>query len=195
MLGSTSGQTKTIASLAGGITGILQMPGPYTLTVGDARNLSSIYAGELAGGGGSLIKAGTSTLTLSGANSYGGNTFINAGTLVAANASALGGSAVTVAPGANLTVAGVALNTGLGSISLNGGNALTGIGSAAVLGGVTLATADSTITVDGTDFLTLFGKVDGGFGMVKAGTGTLTLSGIVANTYSGDTTISAGIAC
>ncbi len=65
------------------------------------------------GGAGGLVKQGTGTLTLSGANSYTGGTEVDAGRLVAASGSALGtgdttvkgGTLVDAAPG-RLTVGG-----------------------------------------------------------------------------------------
>ena len=53
---------------------------------------SFLYGGILAnnGGVGSLTKAGTGTLILSGANTYGGNTVVSKGRILARNATALG---------------------------------------------------------------------------------------------------------
>ena len=56
-------------------------------------------------GVGSLVKVGSGTLKLSTGNDYSGGTTISAGTLVAANASALGAGAVTVEKDATLTFA------------------------------------------------------------------------------------------
>ena len=53
---------------------------------------------------GSLIKTGTGTLLLSGANTYNTNTTINAGVLETASENALGSSKVTIANGATLKV-------------------------------------------------------------------------------------------
>ena len=59
-----------------------------------------IKDGGLSGGtGGSIIKDGNSTLTLSGPNTYTGGTTVNAGTLVAGNANAFGTGALTVTGG------------------------------------------------------------------------------------------------
>ncbi|HET9902545.1 MAG TPA: autotransporter outer membrane beta-barrel domain-containing protein, partial [Xanthobacteraceae bacterium] len=139
-----------------------------------------------------IEKIGTGTLTLSGANTYAGLTTVTGGTLVAANATALGTTAAgtTVAAGANLTIANVAI--GAEAVTLNGGNALTGTGTASLAGNVTL-NASSTVTVDGADALTLSGVIGdggGGFGLSKVGAGTLTLSG--NNTYTGTTNVTGG---
>jgi autotransporter-associated beta strand protein len=54
--------------------------GPNQLTVG-SNNLSTEVSGVIRGAGGSLVKVGTGTLTLSGANSYTGATVVAGGTL------------------------------------------------------------------------------------------------------------------
>jgi autotransporter-associated beta strand protein len=136
-----------------------------------------------------LTKEGLGTQTLSGANTYTGLTTISAGTLVAANASALGGTAqgTTVANGGNLTIAGAAISAE--AVTLNGGAALTGTGTASLSGTVALA-ATSTVTAAVNDTLTLSGVVSGTGGLTKGGAGTLILTG--TDTYTGGTTISAG---
>ncbi|KQP11175.1 hypothetical protein ASF28_09020 [Methylobacterium sp. Leaf99] len=166
--------------------------GTQTTTVGIADGsdtFSGIIQDASTTGLLALIKAGTGTQTLSGANTYSGLTTINAGTLVAANASALGSTAegTTVASGGNLTIANVAI--GAEAVTLNGGAALTGTGTASLAGTVALA-ATSTVTATVGDTLTLSGVVSGNGGLTKGGAGTLILTG--TDTYSGGTTISAG---
>ncbi len=166
-----------------------------------------------------MTKAGNGTLTLSGANTYTGTTTISAGTLVAANASALGGtgSGTSVANGASLVLQG-GITVGAEALSLTG----TGVGNNGALrnlsgnntwggtvtlagtteiqsdaGTLTLSAANSVtgtnraLTIDGAGNTAINGTITTGTGtLTKNGTGTLTLSG--ANTYSGTTTINAG---
>ena len=85
---------------AGSIEGAgLYRLGSKALTVG-GNNLSTAVSGIIADGGfnsgGSLVKVGTGTLTLSGANTYTGGTTLNAGTIIVNNAQALGLGNVTV---------------------------------------------------------------------------------------------------
>lgn len=129
----------------------------------------------------------TSSLTLSGANTYSRPTTVNAGLLKAgiasvANVSGAFGnnSTVTLAnvAGAGLDIAG--FNTQIGSLAgggLSGGNVS--------LGGATLTTGgDNTDTTYG-------GAISGLGAFVKIGTGKQILTG--ANTYGGTTTVNAGI--
>ncbi len=77
---SMSGLTSagmTAGSIAGG--GWYDL-GSKSLTVG-SNNLSTEVSGTISGIGGSLVKQGSGTLTLSGTNSYTGGTTVAAGTL------------------------------------------------------------------------------------------------------------------
>jgi autotransporter-associated beta strand protein len=75
--------------------------GPVTVTMDAAAggfNAADTWRNAIDGCGG-LVKAGTGTLTLTGANSYGAGTTVTGGTLVAGSASALGRGPVTVTGG------------------------------------------------------------------------------------------------
>jgi autotransporter-associated beta strand protein len=79
----------------------------YTLTVSGARNTS--VSANIANGGsvaGNLIKNGSGSLTLSGANSYTGTTTVNQGKLIV-NGSHNNGGAYTIAAGATLAGTGL----------------------------------------------------------------------------------------
>jgi autotransporter-associated beta strand protein len=106
---------STIASLTGG--GNVNLGG-NALTVGNAQNLSSTFSGVIAGTGGSLVKAGTGTLTLTGANTYTGPTTVSAGTLAVNNTTGTGTGTglTTVAAGATVMGSG----TIGGSVTING---------------------------------------------------------------------------
>ena len=109
---------ETIGNLSGGgAAGGNVTLGSNTLTVN--QTAATTYAGSISGTGG-LTKIGTDTLILAGANSYTGVTDINAGTLVAANAAALGGTGggTNVGSNARLRIDGVAV--GAEPVTLNG---------------------------------------------------------------------------
>lgn len=114
---SASGSSPITVTLTGNRS-------PSVLT----NNSSKTYI--LAGGfditGGSLIKDGSGTLVLNTANTYAGNTTVNAGTLALVEPGSISASAlVTVSYGATLDVTGRADQT----LTLNSGQALKGSGN------------------------------------------------------------------
>jgi autotransporter-associated beta strand protein len=180
----------TIAS-SSGITdnGVLE----FNRTGSDSYSL-------VIGGTGSLVKNGSSTLTLSGASTYSGGTTLSSGQLninngVDSTHSAIGTGA--------LTISGVCTidNTSGGGITLNPNMAInmnadfTYVGSSSFNTGTGAHTlgGNRQITVNGS-FITLNGVIgDGGNGysLTKSGSGGILVLA-KANTYSGGTTLNAG---
>jgi|GEM_PF-2224798 len=160
-----SGNDETIGSVFG--AGDINL-NENRLTTGDASDAE--ISGVISGTGG-LVKQGTGTLTLSGANTYSGDTDINNGTVTTNNVSALGTGTVSVNGGtlnlaSDLTIGAL---VGSGDIT-NNGNLLT--------------------TGDNNASTTYSGVLSGTGGLTKSGTGTMTLNG--ANTYTGETIVNSG---
>ncbi|MFO1524110.1 MAG: autotransporter-associated beta strand repeat-containing protein [Kiritimatiellia bacterium] len=182
--------------------------GYQNLTIG-VDNGSSQFDGVIADAAytGNLVKAGTGTITLTGPNTYGGQTNITGGMLVAASNTALGpgghnGTTMTfIQDGATLALqGGVSLDEhfhvwgagvgGLGAVrSISGNNALTN----APGGGAGYALrSDTTVGVDA-DTLTMSGFYNGdagSYGLIKVGPGALVLTAI--NSYGGPTVVNGG---
>ena len=154
---------QTIGSLAGAGNVTL---GTAALTAG-GNNSSTTFSGVISDTG-SLVKAGTGTLTLTGTNTHSGGTTINAGTLVIGADSNLGNAsgALTFGGGALRFTSAFTSNR---SVTLNGGG----------------GTFDTNGNND-----TLGGVIGGTGPLTKSGAGTLTLTG--ANAYTGATTVNAG---
>lgn len=131
---------------AGGTTGSLT----GNITNNASLVLNRANALTLAGaidGTGSVTQAGAGVSTLSGANSYGGGTAVNTGTLNAANATALGTGAATVNAGATLdlsftggTMGNAIANAGL--VNVTGANN--------TLNSVFTGAGENRISADGT---------------------------------------------
>ncbi len=134
----------TVGSIEGGGTIYLGM---NNLTVG-ANNLSTTFSGVifdcgpngincapvLDPVGGSLVKVGTGTLTLSGINTYVGATTVNGGTLEV-DGSIASSSGVTVVSGATLSGTGVVGSAVIGSSgTLSPGNAANPTGTLTMTG-------------------------------------------------------------
>ncbi|MDP9920741.1 outer membrane autotransporter protein [Variovorax boronicumulans] len=179
-------------SLGAGVGGALAIA-PATggkATINTDAGISASIAAALtngSGGGNGLVKVGSGTLTLSGANTYTGGTAINEGTLIAASNGALGTGAVTVDNSANRAAtlrvdAGVSpantivLNNGAtldnaGSIVRNGAG---GFAVASVRGGATVHNTGGSLSATG----------NGGMGVDIDARGGAAL-GVVNNTSGG----------
>jgi autotransporter-associated beta strand protein len=211
------GNNQTVGALSG--AGSINIRG-NTFTVGDSTD--STFSGVLSDNGayGSLVKQGTGTLTLTGANTFAGTTTINAGVLNVQNSAALGGATYgnAVANGAALQLqGGIALNessfsitgSGIGGTgafrNISGANSYTGAlalsgastvasdgGSLTLSGAVSLGTG-TTLTTRATGGDLIFsGTITGSSDVMKTGSGTVTFSGSGANSYGGTTTVAEG---
>ena len=170
---------QTIGSLSSASATATVNLGTNNLILG-GNGASTIFAGSINGVGG-LIKNGPGTFTLSNANSYIGDTVINAGAVQLNHANAAQNSTVTVAA-ANGLKFGPGVNTfNIGGLAGGSDLSLTDTASAAVTLNAGLNGADTAYS----------GNLGGAGGVLsKVGSGTLTMSG--NNTYSGGTVVSAG---
>jgi fibronectin-binding autotransporter adhesin len=139
----------------------------------------------------SLIKSGTGTLTLATANDYSGGTTLNAGQLNLNNASAIGTGTFTIAGGTiDNTSGGAIVNAGANPMTWNAGISFVGTNDLDLGTGAVTLGGPRTVDVQA-NTLTVGGAIDGAFALTKTGTGTLALTG--TNTYTGNTTVNAGV--
>jgi len=151
---------------------------------GGGGMLTMANANAVTGEGSSLVVSGPGTVVLANANDYDGTTTISGGALQMGDAASLG------------TSQSVAFSTGsTGKLQLYGHDLtlanLTDDGGAPVIEN---GTDTAVLTVNNPSDLSYGGTIQNGGGtlaLTKEGTGALTLSG-GPNTYSGDTSISAG---
>ena len=141
----------------------VQMTVPSMWNVVEGR--TATFNGIISGYPGLTVN-GAGTVQLEGANTYGGDTTVGAGTLVANDNSALG----------------------TGRLVLSGGN-LSNTASSALGNDVSL-NVSATVDVAASQTLTLNGSIAGPGSLTKIGAGTFRLSG--DNAYTGATFVSAG---
>jgi len=193
ILGAAAGSTQTFTQANGG-----------TLVVNGVISSTNSVTLSLTGG----------IITLAGSNTYSGGTTLAASTTLRINnASALGTGTFTIN-------GGTIDNTSAGAITLTNNNAQAWNGDFTFTGtkdlnlgiGAVTMNASRIITVNG-GTLTVGGAISGAtFGIIKAGTGALTLNGVVGttsgtitinsnggtltlagnNTYTGGTTLNSG---
>jgi autotransporter-associated beta strand protein len=142
----------------------------------------------------SVTKAQAGTWVLSGANTFSGNLSLSAGLLKIANAPAMGLGGFVISGNGSFENASGADLTITNALTLSGGSPtyLGGTNNITFSGPVTISGANRTITVNANTMTLNNGIGDSGQGraFTKAGAGTLNLLG--ANTYTGNTTVSAG---
>ena len=184
---SSTTSSETIGSLAGGGTtgGEVRLNGSV-LTVG-GTNTSTEFAGVITGGIAlnitQFIKTGTGTLTLSGTNTFTGDTRIQAGTLELKGGVALNNQVAVILEDNTASTLKVSSSEIIGS--LGGG-----------FSGGTVHLYGNTLTTGINNNTTFFkGVITGSaaFGtnnLVKQGAGTMTLSGV--NLFTGDLQIVGG---
>ena len=154
---------QTIGNLAGAGTVAL---GSAALTLGDGTDQT--FSGVITGTG-TLVKQNAGSLILSGNNQYTGTTTVNAGTLAITTNTNIG--------------------TGTSALILNATSILQANGTASITTHPITLGGSATINTNGNNF-GISTVISGSGPLIKAGAGTLTLTG--ANTYTAGTTVSAG---
>jgi fibronectin-binding autotransporter adhesin len=130
----------------------------------NAATLNGVISGT-----GSLVKTGSGSLSLGGANTYTGGTTVTAGTLVVNSATSLGNAS--------------------GALTINNG-ALQVANTFTTARNIALGHSDSTIAVNAGHTYTTTGALSGTGSLNKSGAGTLLLNR--ATTFSGATVIDEG---
>lgn len=174
---SSASQNLSIASPV-----IMSASQTWSVTNGRTLNVSSNVSGSAA-----LTVSGGGTVMLGASNSYTGSTTINGGTVQAGDNNALGTATITLAFGAasNGKLQVNSRSVSVGSLS---GDATATIENANSSPGALTINNSGSVTFPG---VFQDGSGGGALALNKSGAGTLTLS--ATNTFSGGTTISAGI--
>jgi len=176
-------QTNTVGNVTLDGNGSIIGTGNSTLTsTGGFQLMNGTVTAIMAGNGSALNKTTNGTVTLSALNTYTGPTTVTAGTLT----DGISGAIPSVS---NLSVNGTTAIFNLGANHTNtvGNVTLDGNGSITGTGGSTLTSTGGFQLMNGTVTAILAGN---GSALNKTTNGTVTLAG--ANTYTGNTTISAG---
>ena len=179
-------------TLCGGTIDFECNSGQIYVDAGKTATVKSILAGMNG-----ITKHNSGTLKLNSANTYIGDTVINAGTVQISHANALGvtgntsvNCGATLALTNNITLAETISIAGTGVASAGAINNAAGCNT--ISGNITLTAAASINTAAATE-LTLTGSVSGATELTKTGAGTLTLSSSTAGSFSADLQIDAGI--
>ena len=217
--GVTTIQGGTLQIGNGGTTGAIagNVANTGALVFNRSDNIS--FGGAISGTG-SLTKLGTNTLTLTGANTYTGGTTISGGTLQIGNGGTTGSLTGNIANAGALvfnrsdssTFAGIVSGNGsltklgAGTLILNGANTHTGgttisggtleIGNGGSVAGNIVNNGILSYNAQNIYMTTTVnGVISGSGSLLKSGGGTGTHTVVLtgANTYTGGTTVSAGV--
>lgn len=173
--GAGGGVVQAAAAGTLTLTGLINTNG-NTLTFNASSGNIAVPAPGVIFGAGDVIKTGGSTLILSGANTYGGDTTVNVGTLQLGAANVLPDTTDLIVNGASATFDVATFSDQVNSVALFNGD-ITGSGTLTVLGATNFDVENGTVSA----------VLAGAVGLDKIGTGTVTLSG--ANQYTGVTSV------
>lgn len=184
-INSTLGAARIFTSNSGTLTlsGSITNAGFLTTIAGTGNTQIS----GVLGGSGGLSKTGTGTLTLSSANTYTGATSIAPGGTLSISQDGNLGTAQGTATAGSLVIDSTGTLATTATFTLDSNRGIK-IGPTSGAGAGIIDVATGTILTYG-GIITSSGAGTGG--LTKAGAGTLLLSG--ANTYTGTTSINAGI--
>ena len=205
--GGTTIHSGTLAGTTSSLQGDISNNAAILFDQSTNGTYSSIMSGT-----GYLIKDGTATLTLTGANTYTGGTTIHSGTLAGTTSSLQGNisnnAAVLFDQNASgsyvstLSGNGTLIKLGVGSLTLSANNTYTGatiisagtlqIGDGGTSGNIasTSIVNNSALVLNRSNDFSLVSSINGTGSLTKNGNGTATLSG--NNSYTGGTVINSG---
>ena len=185
-------------------SGGINIDGSLTFNQSADATVSSVISGA-----GSLTKAGTNILTISGANTLSSMIHIDAGTLRAGSATALGTGGATIASGAKLDLYGQNLGTtpitvsgsgpnGEGAIVSTAGAQGVGVANVVLAGGTTFGGSGTwnTDPVLNVGLWTISASLSTGnqpYNLTKVGLNQVTLSGATVDTALGDIDVQQGV--
>ncbi|MBL9183705.1 MAG: autotransporter-associated beta strand repeat-containing protein [Verrucomicrobiaceae bacterium] len=218
-------RSDAVAGLSGDATGTVRnSTASTTSTLEVSPATTSTFSGVIAGTNGgtqgdiNLVKTGSGTQVIDGANTYGGTTTISGGTLqigsggssgqigsgsITNNAELKVNRSGTVTLSQAITGSGVVTQAGSGTTVLTGNNTYSGgttissgtlrVGDGGLNGsvGAGAISNDGTLEIKRSNSVTLSQAITGSGSLVQSGTGDTTLSGN-ANSYSGSTVVSSG---
>jgi fibronectin-binding autotransporter adhesin len=180
-----SGGTLTAGGASTNTPGeIVLNSGAGAATFNSTISISSVIANN-GSGAVSVVKTGTASSTLTGANTYTGGTYVNQGTLSVSNSTltnVFGTGSVTISQGAQVSLTSNATKVTYANAFNIAGTALNMYGNT-ISGDITLL-GDSQITSNATDGGAISGKISGDFG-VSFTRGMHTLSN-TGNDFSGN---------
>ncbi len=174
--------SQTVAGLTGsGTVNQSQTGGTTTLTV-SSNSINSTFDGILKDGDATkflaLTKSGSSTLTLTGANTFTSATTVTAGTLATGSTGTFGAGNVSVAAGAALTFGNTASIGDLKTLTFASTSAIALNFTGAETVGSVFNSVTSTFLTDGTYDASALNTFFGGISAFS-GTGSLTVSSAI----------------
>lgn len=172
----------TLANAAGFAATLQNQPAASTVTISGA-----------IGGAANFTKAGAGSLVLSGANTYSGKTSLNAGVLSVSSYNSVSGGGVSSSLGAPATIANGTINIGTGSttatnVYLGPGETTDRIINLAGTSGGAVIQADGSGPIIFTSGVTATGAGTKTLFLQGTNTGNNTISGVIANNSSANTT-------